>query len=218
MHRRILLSLLVGGAVVSVACSTTQVVRPLPRGTSQLSFSFGGPLVPDKVVTKVIPYATVGWQHGLSDVLTVGGAIHGTMAAFGVAGGELSATRQLVGQRDDAVALAGTVHAYLFSGRGGTRGYPAASLVGSWKPSAKTLLYGGGTTVVQLDGTPSALLNPLLGVQRTVRGRLGLQAEFKWMAANADTRAGVFDGESSIGGRGAMAVQVGAVLRRGGTP
>lgn len=213
---RAMLPLLAGGVLASAACSATHVVRPLPRGASQVSFSFGGPLLPEKVVTKVVPYATVGWQRGVTDALTVGGALHATMAAFGVAGGELSATHRLLGGRDDALALAGTAHGYLFTGEGGTRVYPGASLVGSWRPGTRTLLYGGGTAVGQFDGTPSVVLNPLLGAQRSLGRRLAVQAEFKWMGANADTRAGVFEGESSLGGRGAMAVQLGAVLRRGG--
>lgn len=130
------------------ACSATHVVRPLPRGASQLSVPLGGPLLPEKVVT------TVGWQRGVTDALTVGGAVHATMAAFGVAGGELSATHRLLGARDDALALAGTVHGYLFAGEGGTRVYPGARLVGSWRSGARMLFYGGGTGVGQFDGVP----------------------------------------------------------------
>jgi hypothetical protein len=152
----------------------------------------------------------------VTDALTVGGAVHATMAAFGVAGGELSATHRLLGARDDALALAGTVHGYLFAGEGGTRVYPGASLVGSWRSGARMLFYGGGTGVGQFDGVPSLVLSPLLGAQRSLGRRLAVQAEVRWMAANADTRAGVFEGESSVGGRGAMAVQLGAVVRRGG--
>lgn len=152
----------------------------------------------------------------MTEALTVGGALHATMAAFGVAGGELSATHRLLGNRNDALPLAGTAHGYLFTGEGGTRVYPGTSLVGSWRPGTRTLLYGGGTAVAQFDGTPSMVLNPLVGAQRSLGQRLAVQAEFKWMAANAHTRAGVFEGESAIGGRGAMAVQLGAVLRRGG--
>jgi hypothetical protein len=211
-----LLPILAAAVCLSAACSATHVVRPLPRGDSQLSLSFGGPYLPEKVVTKVVPYATLGWQHGVSDVVTVGGAVHATMAAFGVAGGELSVTRQLLGGRNDPLALGGTAHGYLFSGRGGTRAYPAASVVGSWQPGSRTLLYGGGTAIGQFTGTPSVVLSPLMGAQQRLGRRLALQAEVKWMGANADTRAGVFEGESSIDGRGALAVQFGAVLRRGG--
>jgi hypothetical protein len=211
-----LLSALASGVLGTLACSATHVVRPLPRGTSQVSFSFGGPLLPDKVVTKVVPYASVGWQRGMTDALTMGGSLHATMAAFGVAGGELSATHRLLGERDDALALVGTAHGYLFAGRGGTRVYPAAGLVGSWRPGERALFYGGGTAIGQFNGTPSVVLTPLLGAQRSLGRRLALQAEVKWMAANTDTRAGVFEGESSIGGRGAMAVQLGALWRRGG--
>jgi hypothetical protein len=205
-------------AVSLPACSATHVARPLPRGSSQFTASLGGPYLPDAVVTKVMPYLTLGWQRGVSDDLTLGGALHATMAAYGVAAGELSATRRLAGRDDAKLALAGVGHACLFAGRGGSRIYPAVGAVGSWRPGARTMLYGGGLAVAQFGERPSVVMNPLVGVQRDVGRRLALQTDVKWMAANVDTRAGVFEGESSIGGRGALAVQLGVVLRRGRTP
>lgn len=209
---------LVAGAILLSACSATHIVRPLPRGASVWTASLGGPYLPEAVPTKVVPYLSIGWQHGVSDALTVGGAVHGTLAAYGVAAGELTATRRLAEQHGGLPALAGTAQAYLFAGRGGVRLYPSLGAVASWSVGQRALLYGGGSAVAQFSGTPSVLLNPLIGAQRSFGRRVALQLELKWMAANADTRAGVFEGESSIGGRGALATQLGLTVRRRGTP
>lgn len=200
------------------ACSATHIVRPLPRGASVWTASLGGPYLPVAVPTKVVPYLSIGWQRGITDVLTVGGAVHGTLAAYGVAAGELTATRQLTGQRGGRPAVSGTAQAYLFAGRGGARLYPSLGAVASWSAGPRAFLYGGGNALAQFSGAPSVLLNPLVGGQRAFGRRAALQLELKWMAANADTRAGVFEGESSIGGRGALAIQLGLTLRRRGTP
>lgn len=205
-------------AVLLSACSATHIVRPLPRGTSVWTASLGGPVLPEAVPTKLVPYLSLGWQRGVSDDLTLGGAVHGTMAAFGVAGGELTATQRLAEQHGARPELAGTAATYLFAGRGGARLYPSLGAVASWSMGSRALLYGGGNAVAQFSGTPTVLFNPLLGVQRSLGRRAAIQLEAKWMAANADTRAGVFEGEASIGGRGALAAQVGLTFRRRGAP
>jgi hypothetical protein len=206
------------GALLLSACSATHIVRPLPRGASVWTASLGGPYLPEAVPTKVVPYLSLGWQYGVSDALSIGGAVHGTLAAYGVAGGELTATRRLTEQHGRRPAVSGTAQAYLFAGRGGARFYPSLGAVASWSIGERALLYGGGNALAQFSGTPSVLLNPLIGAQRSFGRRVALQLELKWMAANADTRAGVFEGESSIGGRGALATQLGLTMRRRGTP
>jgi hypothetical protein len=202
-------------ASLAPACSVTHVARPLPRGTSQWTLSLGGPWLPEAVPTKLVPYASLGLQRGVTDDLTLGGAVHATMAAYKVAAGELSATRRLAHGAGWRPELAATANVYLFAGDGGARVFPALGGVASWRPGEKTLLFGGAQVLGQFSGAPAMLVTPLAGVQRRIRSRLGLQAEVKWMAANADTRAGVFEGESSINGRGALAFQLGATLDRG---
>ncbi len=209
---------LLGAAALAVGCSATAIVRPLPRGASAWTASVGGPWVPNSVPTVVIPYVTVGWQRGVTDDLTVGGAVHATMAAFGVAGVDLSATRRILAQDGGRPELAGTLRGTLFTnGSGsGTRFYPSVALVGSWEAGPRTLWYVGAEAMAQSGTGPTLLVAPLAGVQRRVGSRAALQLEAKWMAANIDTRRGVFEGESSVGGRGALAVQFGLVLHRGG--
>lgn len=201
-------------ALLASACSATHIVRPLPRGTTALTASFGGPYVPSSVPTVVVPYLTLGVQRGVTDDLTLGGALHATMAAFGVAGLELNAARRVAaagGWRPELVAR-GTL--YAFAGRGGGRAYPAIGAVASWAAGPRTLWYVGADALAQA-GRPHVVATPLAGVQRQLGRRAALQLDVKWMAANADVRAGVFEGESSIGGRGTLAAQVGFVWRRG---
>lgn len=216
-HRLRVVPLLLLTSLVS-ACSATHVARPLPRGASQWTVSLGGPWLPEAVPTKLVPYVSVGLQRGVTDDLTLGGAVHATMAAYQVAAGELSATRRVARGAGVRPELAATGNVYLFAGDGGARVFPALGGVASWRPGERTLLFGGAQVIGQFTGAPAALVTPLLGVQRRVRSRLGLQAELKWMAANADTRAGVFEGESSLGGRGALALQLGLTVDRGRRP
>lgn len=209
----------VAASIAAAGCSATAIVRPLPRGTSAWTASVGGPWVPSSVPTLVVPYVTVGWQRGVSDDLTMGGAVHATMAAFGVAGVDISATRRLVPQSGAWPELVATLRGTVFTNgsASGTRAYPSLGVVGSWAAGPRTLWYVGTDAMAQAGATPSVLLAPLAGVQRRVGSRAELQLEAKWMAANVDTRRGVFEGESAIGGHGALAVQLGLVLHRGGS-
>jgi hypothetical protein len=203
----------------TAGCSATAIVRPLPVGTSAWTASLGGPYVPNSVPTLVVPYATIGWQRGITNDLTVGGAVHATMAAFGVAGVDVAATRRLVAQDGARPELVGTLRGTLFSdGSGsGTRFYPSLGVVGSWAAGPRTLWYAGADATAQTGATPGVLVAPLAGVQRRFGANTAFQLELKWMAANVDSRRGVFEGESSIGGRGAVAVQLGVVRYRGGS-
>ncbi len=198
-------------AVAGTACSATHVVRPLPKGSSAVTASFGGPVLPSSVPTGVIPYLTLGLQRGVTDDLTVGGALHATMLAFGVVGGEVNASQRV--RRGDGVIpeLVGRGGAYALAGSGGARVFPYLGGVASWSAGPRTLLYAGGDAVLQ-TARPRVLAVPLVGIQRRVSDRTALQLDAKWMAANVDTRNGVFSGESAIGGRGAMALQMGVVV------
>lgn len=201
-------------AGTSIGCSATHIVRPLPQGTSAVTASFGGPYLPASVPTLVVPYLTLGYQRGMTHDVTVGGAVHATLAAFGVAGVEVNGARRLATGAGWRPELVGRGNLYMFAGRGGARVYPALGAVASWTAGSRTLWYAGADALAQA-GRPHVIATPLVGVQRQVGSRAALQLDVKWMAANADVRAGVFDGESSLGGRGVMAAQLGVVWHRG---
>lgn len=198
-------------AVTASGCSATHVVRPLPAGSRAVTASLGGPVLPNSVPTGVVPYLTIGLQQGRTDDLTVGGALHATMLAFGVAAGEVNATYRLRRESGAIPELVGRAGGIVMAGPGGVRLYPSIGTVASWSATRGTLLYAGGDLMAQTTA-PHLLAAPLVGIQRRVSDRTAVQLDAKWMAANVDTRRGVFEGESSIGGRGAFALQLGLVV------
>ena len=195
--------------VCANACTATQPVRIIPRGQSRIIASVGGPYLPKGSPTAVIPYTTVGMMRGVSDNATFVYNVHLLMAALGVAGVDVGAAHRLRAQSGLTPELTALGQAYLFAGSGGARVFPHASLNASWLRGKSQLLYVGAEAVGQFQGSPGVLASPLAGWQFPAGRHLALQTEFKWMAANRDTRHGVFEGESTIGGHGALAFQLG---------
>lgn len=191
------------------ACTATQPVRVLSRGHSRFIASVGGPYLPKGSPTVVIPYTTVGVMRGVSDNTTLAYNVHLLMAVLGVAGVDVGAAHRLRAQSGLTPELTALGQAYLFAGSGGARVFPHASLNASWLRGKSQLLYVGAEAVGQFQGSPGMLASPLVGWQFPAGRHLALQTEFKWMAANRDTHHGVFEGESSIGGHGVLAFQLG---------
>lgn len=176
--------------------------------------SVGGPIAPDHVVTKVIPYLTVGAMHGITDRTTITGGLHLLTAAMGVAGADLGVARRLGTQNGIRPEVTGQAQLYLFAGTGGARVFPNFSGTMSWSAGSKTLLYAGTSLTTQFSGDQHWFVSPSAGIQRDMRKRLTMQLEARWMAANVDTERGLLEGESGIGGHGGFAVQLGLQVRR----
>jgi hypothetical protein len=202
-------ALLIGAAAGSSGCAATQPVRVLPKGQSRVIASVGGPYLPGGSPTKVIPYTTVGVMRGVGRNTTLVYDVHVLMAALGVAGADIGLARRMFPQTGFAPELTALGQAYLFAGSGGVRAYPHVSLNASWRRGERQLFYVGAEAVGQFEGTPAVLATPLTGWQFPAGRRLTLQTELKWMAANRYTDHGIFKGESSIGGHGALAFQLG---------
>jgi len=205
---------LVAGIGVSLGCAATQPVRVLRRGELRWISSVGGPVLPDHVPTKVIPYANAGVMWGHGDNLTLSANAHLLTAAFGVAGADVGAARRLRPQAGFIPEVTGQAQLYAFAGEAGVRAYPNFTGTASWAAGAHTLLYGGSALTVRPSGGTTLIATPLAGVQQDIGRRLVAQLEGKWMAANIDMHSGLFEGEGSIGGRGGLAVQLGIQVKR----
>jgi hypothetical protein len=201
-------------ALCGTACSATLPVRVLPKGESRIIASFGGPYLPQSSPTWLIPYITVGAMHGLTDNTTLVYDVHVLMAALGVAGVDVGAAHRLHAQSVVAPEVTVLGQAYMFAGNGGARVYPHVSINASWRHGDRQLLYVGAEALSQFQGAPAVFATPLVGWQFPAGRRLALQTEFKWMGANSNTAHGIFKGESSIGGHGALAFQLGATWAR----
>lgn len=201
-------------ALFSAACTATLPVRVLQKGESRVTASFGGPYLPQSSPTWLIPYTTVGAMHGLTDNTTLVYDVHVVMAALGVAGVDIGAAHRLRAQSAGAPEVTILGQAYMFAGNGGARVYPHVSVNASWRRGERQLLYGGAEALAQFQGAPALFATPLAGWQFPAGRRLALQTELKWMGANSNTAHGIFKGESSIGGHGALAFQLGATWAR----
>jgi hypothetical protein len=205
---------LVAGIALSLGCAATQPVRVLRQGEIRWIGSVGGPLLPDHVPTKVIPYANAGVMWGHRDNLTLSANAHLLSAAFGIAGFDVGAARRLYPQTGLVPEVTGQAQLYLFAGTGGWRAYPHLTGTTSWSAGSATLLYGGSAVTVRPSGGTTLIVTPHVGVQQDIGPRLALQLEGKWMAANIDSRVGIFEGEGNIAGRGGRAIQLGIQVKR----
>jgi len=195
-------------------CAATAPVRVLPKGTTDVVASLGGPIVVNTSPIGVIPYATVGLMHGISNDVTVHGSAHLTMAAFGVAGVDVGASARAWSQ-DGAIPEATLAARFMamtdFGDWTTTRVWPTTSATFSWGNDDCMLYTGGHTTLELVDG--SVIASPFLGVQFAASSTLWFQVEGIWQAANRNTRNGVFEGQSSIGGMGSFGCFVAGRIR-----
>ncbi|MFN8582344.1 MAG: hypothetical protein U0163_15390 [Gemmatimonadaceae bacterium] len=196
-----------------LACSATQPVRVLTRNERRWIASAGGPLLPNHVPTGVIPYTTVGTMWGARDNLTLSANAHVLAAAFGIAGVDVGAASRLTPQRGLRPEVTSQLQLYGFVGDGGSRLYPNLTANASWSLGRHTLAYAGSALTLG-TGTPSLVATPLVGVQRDATRHVVVQLEGKWMAANVDTRHGLFEGENTVSGHGGLAAQLGLQWRR----
>jgi hypothetical protein len=172
-------------------------------------------MVPGKSPTVVIPYLTGGAMYGASDNITLHGNLHLLMTAFGVAGIDIGAsTRLLRGQRWTPEITAG-LRAYGFvqlSDQPRPRLYPSASVNASWQVRDNDLIYVGSHVTAQL--VPSdAFMSPFIGYSIAASDNISLQLEAIRQASNHDTRSGVLEGVSSIGGQGSFGIFIAGALR-----
>jgi hypothetical protein len=193
-------------AAALIGCSAGAPVRVLEKGQTTITASLGGPIVPQSSPVGFIPYATAGAAHGLDSALTFHGNVHLLMAAFTVVGLDAGASyRVMEGQGAvPEITAAGRLLFFTdFYAWSSTRLYPDVAVNASWEVAPRTLVYAGTHATFQ----PSPFewfLSPMAGVQFLISDQVSLHGELIWQAANVDTRYGVFEGQSSIGGQGSF--------------
>ena len=185
-------------------CGTTQPVRVLDEGTTKVSASLGGPLIPLGKATIPVPYLTAGVQHGFSPSLTMTGNVHLLTALLGDVGADAGVARRFVRQDEWVPELTAKAQLYFFydAKRGNNpRLFPLLTANASYLLGESTLLYCGTDNLFQFE-EPAYFLSPFAGIQFPLSRRVEMQIESKWMAANANTEHGVMEGHNSINGRG----------------
>ena len=192
-------------------CSVLTPVRALEKDESQYNISIGGPWVPGTVKTAIIPYTTLGYAYGLTQDFTLAGNFHLLSTIFKTPGIDIGTVCKVIPERKGFPEVSLYPKLYVFTGfrkPGNFRCFPSICLAESYLIAKKQLFYFGVDAMFQLTQTNS-FFTPFIGYQFPVSKTINLQTELKWMACNADTEHGVFEGESSISGKGTIGFFVG---------
>lgn len=206
-------------AVCSLHCAITQPVRVLePHQVAALG-SLGGAIIPFSGIDIPLPYLNLGAAYGLSDQVTLTGTLHATSTFYKTIGLDAGAAVRVLAQHDAVPEVTAKGLVYFFAGTrsGGVRAFPMVTVNGSWRLGS-WLAYVGADNLYQVQD-PLYLVSPFVGTEFPLGGAWRGQVEVKWIAANRDTRHGVFEGEASLGGNGNAGLYFGAqYLFAGGTP
>lgn len=89
------------------SCAPSRVVKPLQRGEKRLGGSLGGPLIKYNGGVIPVPYTSVSYAQGITDSLTVYGAIHATSALYGNFQTEIGGTYQIWRNDSNTVGYSG---------------------------------------------------------------------------------------------------------------
>jgi hypothetical protein len=204
MKKIILHSTAVIFALLSFHCSATQPVRVLQENETRIAASLGGPVIPLGDITIVLPYSTVGVEHGITSDVTMYGNIHPTTLLFKDLGLDFGAAVRLLRQ-DHAipeVTVKGSCYFFWDIARGNNkRIFPTATLNASYSVGERKLLYFGADNLYQVH-QPEYFVSPFIGFQFPLGETIALQVETKWMAMNKNTSHGIFEGAGSVDGKG----------------
>jgi hypothetical protein len=195
---------------ISTGCSVLTTVRVLEKDHSQYNLSVGGPLVPGSVPTVIIPYCTLGYAYGIKNDLTLAGNFHLLSAIFKTPGIDVGAVYRALPENGFLPEISVYPKIYVFYGLRDPqyfRCFPSFAVNASYLMGEKHLFYFGFDYMFQLTSNDS-FITPFIGYEFPISYSIKLQTELKWIAANADTRHGIFEGESSISGKGAMGIFV----------
>jgi len=197
--------------VFFTGCGVTQPVRVLEPGEVRVTASFGGPVVPSSMPTVVIPYGTIGGMAGVAEGITVTGNLHIPLVALETAGIDGGAAVRILRGDGPVPELTAKGTALLLTNfrAGSSRCFPILSLNGSYSLGGPALWYAGIENMFQFTGQEHFFVGPFTGIEVHLSRQIALQGEAKWMAANVDTRNGVFEGQASFRGKGYFGIFLG---------
>lgn len=208
--------------VLCSGCAVSHGVRPLEAGQGAITASLGGPISADlpTPIAFVVPITTIGYAHGLTDRLSVHGALHPTgLLALGVFAADIGATGLLLEPSGAAPRLMVDGDLILATGKvpgsnaaGGTLPLLDVQLIASWDLGDHAV-YAGIDQLLQPLPTVGYHVTPLIGGVLAV-GRTDLQLEYMWLAPHVDNEllAAQFIGPL---GAGASSVKLGLSLHLG---
>ncbi|MBI2428990.1 MAG: hypothetical protein HYV29_09395 [Ignavibacteriales bacterium] len=189
-------------------CGVTQPVRTIEEGRTEIISSFGGPVIPFDGLAIPAPYLNIGTLYGFSSDLTLFGNAHVTALLFKDVGLDAGAATTLLHEHAwyPEVTLNSRLYFFWdFIRSNNKRIFPMVSFIASYETGSRSLLYFGLDNVYQIH-KPELFVSPLTGYQFPMSDAINAQLEVKWLAANKDTRHGVFEGVTSIAGQGGIGI------------
>lgn len=193
------------------SCSTTQPVRVVKEGQTNIEGSLGGAFIPLGGSKVPVPYLIAGVSHGYSENLTLLSHLHITPFTTMVLGLDIGAATSFLKQAGaiPEITAKGQIYAFTdFKSFETMRFFPIATLNASWLAGETTLVYIGADNTFQLSD-PMYIISPLLGTQFDIGEAFRMNVEGKWMAANINTEQTVFEGKTSPGGQGGIGLFLG---------
>ncbi len=195
----------------SIHCGVTQPVHVIPKDETRLQASFGGPIIPLGTIAIPVPYLNMGVQYGFQENVTLFGNFHTTALLFkdiGVDGGCAVRLNHEEGMYPEITAKGQLFFFWDVMRSNNIRVFPMGSIIGSYSTGDRSLIYFGADNLFQIHKA-DYFFAPLIGYQFGLNRNMTMQFETKWLAANKDTRHGVFEGATSIGGRGNFSFYLG---------
>ncbi|MFA6541510.1 MAG: hypothetical protein WCT99_07900 [Bacteroidota bacterium] len=197
--------------ITSFHCGITQPVRTIPKEETRLTASFGGPIIPLGDIAIPVPYLNAGGQYGASDDLTLFGNFHITSLLFkdiGVDGGAASRLLKENGIYPEVTVQGRLLFFWDFIRSGSTRLFPSATVNASYAVGRASLFYFGADNLYQVH-EPEYFFAPFIGYRFPLSKTMTMQMESKWLAANKETRHGIFEGVTSVSGKGNISFYLG---------
>ena len=173
------------GGLLTGACATTHLARPLGRGNAVGQGSLGGPLVEVSETPVAAPLLVLGGGYGVTDRTDAFGRVDVTAAAYGDLHLEAGAAFHLLVREAGGVptvTVGGSVH--VLTDFEDLRAGPQLTAVAAWRVGAlhRHLVYAGADAGTIFGGRTRLLAGPLVGGELRVGRRAGLVLELKWLS------------------------------------
>ncbi|KAB2924278.1 MAG: hypothetical protein F9K22_06750 [Bacteroidetes bacterium] len=207
MNRPLHTVILVAALAAAGGCSATQPVAPVRGGETVLLSSLGGPVIPLDGLAIPAPYVTLGAVHGVTEDVSVYGNVHVTAALFKNAGLDAGVVTDIVTGEGAVPSVSVNGRGYFFwdVGRGGKepRFFPAVTLAARSATGERSAFFLGADNLFQLHRF-YYIISPFAGFRFPLSASVTAQTEVKWLGANKETRHGIFEGATSVGGHGGL--------------
>lgn len=217
MKQRVIKILILLPIITIISCGTVATVRPLRKGESSFTLSFGGPVSKVSGMDIPIPYTVFRYRYGLNDKLNIYAGSHLLIIALGDIGLDGGISYNLFKQSKLIPTVNVGLGIYTFSKPGkDIRAFPELELTASYLASRRFLTYFGIQSMYQFKSKPNLVLAPFIGEELLIGKKLSIGLELKWYAPFEITKPRLIDYRIPISDHGALGFVLGFNYHLGG--